>query len=457
MTRHGGAERRGRGWMGAAAALAGVVVLAGGAALAWALPAPLPNLPRDIAARTPDVGRGAYLATAGDCVACHSRPGGAPFAGGAALRTPLGAVYPPNITPDRTHGAGAYTLPEFIRMMRQGVARNGRRLYPAMPYPSYTKTSDADLQDLWAYFQHGVAPSAQPNRPSAIVWPLSIRWPLAFWNKLFLDDTRFRPDPATSAERNRGAYLVEGFEHCGACHTPRGLAFQELASRDDGRRYLSGAELDGQSATNLRANSWTGLGRWSADDVVELLKTGRTATHSVSGQMAEVVSYSTQHLSDADLHAIAVYLKSLGPGPATPAGFAPSGATYSAMVAGRASSGARMYMDSCSACHRWDGGGWNHAMPALAGNTTVLQASPASTVSAILNGARLPATAGAPSALAMPAYGWRYSDTEIAELATFVRNAWGNHALAVTPEDVKRLRKLGQQQGRRPEKGGVTG
>jgi mono/diheme cytochrome c family protein len=425
------------------------VIVAGAAVLAWGLYAPLPKA--DIAGRTPDAAHGAYLAAAGDCTACHTKPGGEPFAGGLPFVTPLGVIYSTNITPDLSNGIGDYSLPEFIRLMRQGIARDGRRIYPAMPYPAFAKLNDADLQDIFAYFQQDVHPAGTPNRRSAIPWPLSIRWPLAFWNKLFLDEARFKPDQAHDAAWNRGAYLVEGLGHCGTCHTPRGLAFQEKAGTDDGKFYLAGAVLDGQSVSNLRGNAWTGLGNWSEADIVELLKTARTAHVAIAGQMSEVVENSTQYLNDGDLHAIALYLKSLSPAPGLPEGFAASGDTYAKIMAGGDKSpGARMYMDSCAACHRLDGQGYDHAFPQLAGNATVLHPDPDSLVAIILNGARLPATADAPSRLAMPAFGWRYSDVQVAELTSFVRTAWGNRAGSVTADQVMRIRKQSQDPARQP-------
>ena len=433
-----------------------VVVIAGAvcavlliAALAWALPAPLQPLSPEIAGRTPNPERGRYLAIEGDCGACHTRPGGSVYAGGRALETPLGAVYSTNITPDPNTGIGRYTLPEFIRVMRQGVARDGRRIYPAMPYTAYTKVSDADLQDMLAYLRHGVPSVTQADRASDIPWPLSIRWPLAFWNKAFLDDRRFEPVPARSVAWNTGAYLVEGLGHCGTCHTPRGLAFQERAVTNDTPTYLAGAELDGQSAANLRGNEGAGLKRSTPADIVALLKTARNRHRSVAGQMAEVVEASTQHMRDEDLFAIATYLKSLSPAPDRKDSFAPSDVTTRQLSSGRLPHpGARIYIDSCSACHRYNGQGAKLTIPSLAGNSAVLHDSPDTILSVILGGARLPSTSGEPSRTAMPAYYWRYSDQEIADLATFIRNAWGNHAPRVQAAEVKDARKLVQQRAR---------
>ncbi len=434
MTRHGLRPL----WLGAAC----VVAVAAGV-IVWSLDWPLPKILPQIGGRTPDAAHGAYLAVLGDCTACHTKPGGAEFAGGTPFKLPMGVVYASNITPDSKHGIGKYDLRAFVRLMREGVARDGRQIYPAMPYTSFTKLSDADLQDLYAYFEHDVRPSAQPSRRADIAWPLSMRWPLGLWNKAFLDNKRFVPDGAKSAVWNRGAYIVEGLGHCGTCHTPRGLALEEKATKDDLPLYLSGAVLAGQSSSNLRDNAPAGLHDWTADDIVEMLRTARTAHAVVAGQMAEVVAHSTQAMHEDDVRAIAVYLKSLSPAPDQTSRFAPSGTTYQTIMAGRdVEAGGRMFMDSCSACHRLDGQGANYAFPSLAGNATVLHESPDSLVSAIVAGARRPSTQGSPSPLAMPAFGWRYSDAQIAQLASYVRSAWGNHASRVSAAQVAQIRAI---------------
>ncbi len=192
-------------------------------------------------ANDPDmVERGRYLARAGDCVACHTAPGGTEFVGGLPLETPIGRIYSTNITPDRHTGIGAYSLEDFDRAVRAGVGKDGHHLYPAMPYPSYAKVTDDDLRAMYVYFQEGVPPQEQGNRPSEIPWLLGFRWPLTVWNFLFLRREPFRPDGHRDATWNRGAYLVQGLEHCGSCHTPRGLAFQEKALTDGEGRGLSG-------------------------------------------------------------------------------------------------------------------------------------------------------------------------------------------------------------------------
>src|SRR5476651_995818 len=209
-------------------------------------------------AATPDgtlIARGAYLAKVGDCVACHSAPKGKPFAGGLPMDTPMGRIYTTNISPDPDTGIGKWTEEDFERALRQGVSKDGHNLYPAMPYPSYTKVSDADVTALYAYFMRAVPPVRQVNREAAIRFPLNMRWPLKLWNMVFLDSTPYQDKPGRSAEWNRGAYLAQGLGHCGSCHTPRGVGFQEKALDENGAAFLAGAELDGWYASNLRGRS----------------------------------------------------------------------------------------------------------------------------------------------------------------------------------------------------------
>src|SRR5579871_5024976 len=219
---------------------------------------------------------GEYLARAGDCVACHSVPGGKAFAGGLKMGTPLGAIYSTNITPDPETGIGNYTLDDFDRAVRSGVDKDGNHLYPAMPYPSYAKITDDDLKALYTFFMKDVPAVKQQNKPNEIPWYLSPRWPLAIWNAVFAPSGGFTPRADRDAAWNRGAYLVEGLGHCGACHTPRGWTFAEKALDDRGSAYLQGAELDAWSAPNLRGDLRTGLGAWSQDDIVAFLKSGHS-------------------------------------------------------------------------------------------------------------------------------------------------------------------------------------
>ena len=416
--------------------------------LAW-----LPTTTRTMSAGALDqdtaamVEKGRYLATAGDCSACHTAADGQPFAGGLALISPIGIIYSSNITPDRETGIGGYSLNDFDRALRYGISPSGSTLYPAMPYPSYARLRDDDVLSLYAYFMHGVTPVHVANHANGIRWPLSLRWPLSIWRKLFAPD----PDQLTAAAIHyadpvvaRGAYLVQGLEHCGSCHTPRAITLQEKALDESGSDYLAGGQVqDGWSAVNLRSNAAAGLGRWSAKDLVDLLKVGHSVAHGVIGSaMGDVVVHSTQHLHEDDLAAIAAYLKSLPPAPHEVATFAMNAATAHALEAGiNDTRGAELYVDNCAACHRTDGQGYARVFPEIAGNSTVLSADAISLIRLILVGSVSPATAGAPSRLGMPGFASRLSDDEVAQLATFVRQSWGNKASTVTVSSVKAVRE----------------
>ncbi len=418
-----------------------LLVAAGAAVAVTGRSLPDPKVSPAIATRTPDPRHGAYVAVLGDCAACHSVPGSPDLAGGLALPTPAGPVWSSNITPDKVHGIGVYSFTDFARLMRQGVRPNGERVLPAMPYTAYAKVSDEDLHDLYAYLMQAVPAAPTANHADGVLW--FARWPIGLWNKAFHDDSRFAADPAKGASWNRGAYLVQGLAHCGTCHTPRGPAFQEKALDGRSDLFLSGARLDGASPINLRGNTADGLGRWSADDIAELLASGRSAHSAVVGQMGEVVAHSTQFMTDADRGAIAAYLKSLSPAPESGrATFAATAASLDAVMSGKQTDpGALRFMNSCSACHRLNGDGAGRALPSLAGNPTVLAQHPDTLIAVILKGARMPSTAAAPSPMAMPPFGWRYDDREVAEVASYVRQSWGNGAPSVSAGQVRAVRR----------------
>ncbi|AVO56460.1 cytochrome c [Pseudomonas chlororaphis] len=392
--------------------------------------------------------QGEYLARAGDCVACHTAKDGKPFAGGLPMETPIGTIYSTNITPDKT-GIGEYSFDDFDKAVRHGVAKSGSSLYPAMPYPSYARVSDADMQALYAYFMQGVAPVVQDNRDSDIPWPLSMRWPLAGWRWMFAPSVaglqgsgqaQAAEDPVVS----RGAYLVEGLGHCGACHTPRALTMQEKAlSASEGGQFLAGsAPLEGWIAKSLRGDHKDGLGSWSEEQLVQFLKTGRSDRGAVFGGMSDVVVHSMQYMSADDLTAIARYLKSL---PAVDANDQPhqyDKAVAEALWKGDDSKpGASVYIDNCAACHRTDGHGYTRVFPALAGNPVLQSADATSLIHIVLKGGTLPATHTAPSTFTMPAFAWRLSDQEVADVVNFIRTSWGNQGSEVKAADVAGLRK----------------
>jgi alcohol dehydrogenase (quinone), cytochrome c subunit len=384
--------------------------------------------------------RGEYLARAGDCVACHSVVGGAAFAGGLAMGSPLGTLYTTNITPDRDSGIGRYSLQDFDRAVRLGIAPDGRQLYPAMPYTSYAKMSAEDVRELYHFFMNEVPPAQTPNKPHDIPALLSPRWPLALWNMLFADEAHFVPRKEQSAEWNRGAYLVEGLGHCGACHTPRGVALQEKGLDHTSSSYLGGAELDGWWAPSLRGEQRTGLGAWSQDDIVAFLKTGHNKFGAAFGSMIDVINNSTPYMNDADLKAIAVYLKSLSPQHDEPAYVYDQRTTDNLKAGHMPERGASIYAANCSSCHGLDGKGMGAFMPALAGNPTTMDEQPTSLINLVLNGAAPLVVAGVPAPYRMPQYRVQLDDQEIADVLTFVRAAWGNHASAVNASDVAALR-----------------
>lgn len=393
-------------------------------------------------AAEPPLSKGHYLAIAGDCAACHTAAGGANFAGGLKMLTPVGAIYSTNITPDKQTGIGNYSYDDFAKAVRDGVAKDGHQLYPAMPYTSFTKISDGDLHALYDYFMQEVPAVNQTDRDSDIPWPLSMRWPLVVWNWAFHDEQRFKLDKGQSAEWNRGAYLIQGLEHCGTCHTPRGIGFQEKALDQSDAAYLTGGTLEGWHAPDLTGNQKEGIGSWSQKDIVSFLKTGWTANTAAFGSMTDVIEHSTQHLSEEDLNAMAVYLKSLKP--SDPSAVAPQqdDTTRTALVKGEMSKpGAQLYMDNCAACHRTDGKGYTHAFPSLARNPALLSDDPSSLIGIVLRGGKAAVTHGAVTGLTMPDFAWRLDDQQVADLSTFVRSSWGNNAPAVKADRVKELRK----------------
>lgn len=389
-----------------------------------------------LAADASVIERGRYLARAGDCVACHTAEKGVSMAGGRALETPFGKLYSTNITPDRETGIGKYSLAQFDRAMRKGVAADGHNLYPAMPYPSYARMTSEDMKALYAYLMEGLPPVKQANRPSDMHWPFSMRWGLSLWNWAFLDATPYKADATKDAVWNRGAYLVQGLGHCGACHTPRGLAFQEKAMSEagpKGRHFLSGETVEHWRALSLR-------GLWTADDTVQFLKTGQNRFAAASGNMAEVIMHSTQHLKDDDLVAMATYLKSLPPGENE----LPAPGVPRKVVAGGlpeqlySSRGGLGYVQFCVDCHRQDGSGVPKVFPPLAGNPTVAAKDPSTLVHIVLTGGQTVPTAAHPRVFAMPGFA-RLKDSELAEILSFVRASWGSGS-AVSTAQVRKMR-----------------
>lgn len=424
-----------------------LIVLAGVAAVALLRqPADRPLNP----ALKGDAARGAYLARLGDCMACHTVPGGKAFAGGLAMNSPVGAIYSTNITPDKQTGIGDYSLADFQRAVRQGIGKGGRPLYPAMPYPSFAKLSDQDVVDLYAYFTQKVQPLAQANQ-AGIPWPLNMRWPLLGWITLFTDDQAYQPDTAKGEAWNRGAYLVQGLGHCGSCHTPRGIGFQEKSLDQNGQHYLKGGDLDGWFAPTLNGMTPQVMVNWSQQDLVVFLKTGRSTHNAVFGPMTDVVKDSSQYFSDADLQAIGVYLASLNPGmkaqlPADTAAVVDP-VTAALRRGDDSAKGAGLYLDNCAACHRTDGKGYARTFPRLAGNSAVNNEDPTTMIRVVLSGHAMPSLKTAPTNLTMPDYSWRLDNELMAQLLTFIRQSWGNQGGAVSAAEVGKVR---QNWGQKP-------
>jgi mono/diheme cytochrome c family protein len=375
--------------------------------------------------------RGRYLVAAGNCVSCHTRPGGAAFAGGLPFNTPLGRIYSSNITPDARSGIGQWSAADLRRAMHEGIGRGGERLFPAFPYPSFTKVSDPDVDAIYHYLR-SIAPVRYT--PPANGWVFRLRSGMVLWNWLFFKPGRFASDARQSAEWNRGAYLVGGLGHCDACHTPR----NRFMAEDQENAYAGGALSDRVedermrrwSAVNL-TSSRSGLAAWSLDELTRYLKSGFAPTRAGTfGPMNEVIVGSLMNLSDADVRAIATYLKSL---PARQL----SGATVSAESA---QSGARLFNEHCAECHDNSGGGGESSGPPLAGSAVVVASDPASLINIVLYGPALPKSVDTGDWQTMRAFKGELNDAQIARVLNFVRGSWGNRAPPVTAADVAQQR-----------------
>ncbi len=421
----------------AGAAGAGVLGLAGLALSQGRMTASAPEAPtptqletQAIPDSTPDaaqVRRGQYLVIVGDCVSCHARDGGQPFAGGLGLNTPFGVIYSPNITSDKETGIGNWTPDQFYHAMHDGKDDEGHNLYPALPYPNFTHASRADDDAMLAYLK--TTPAVNYNPPAnRLPFPLNIRFMIKGWNLLF-----FRPAPpfqdtaGKSAQWNRGAYIVNGLGHCGACHTPK-----NALGADKKGEFLRGGELDNWIAPDLTANGRTGLGAWSTADIVEYLKTGRNGRAQVAGSMSEVVSYSTSLMTDADLQAIATYLKDQPSSPPV---------TVTDPDAAAMKRGEAIYSDACSSCHLEGGAGQARFFPPLKGDTMAQQTNPDGLLHLILAGGRTAPAPSRPTPLSMPSFAWKLDDQQTADVATYVRNSWGSRAPAVSAGQVASMRR----------------
>jgi mono/diheme cytochrome c family protein len=373
------------------------------------------------------IARGKALVDAADCASCHTADPSKPLAGGKRIDTPFGGIFSPNLTPDRETGLGAWTDDEFYRALHEGVARNGARYYPAFPYSNFTKITHDDVLAIRAYLST-LTPVRNTPPPPQLRFPLNYRVVMRGWNWLFFKPGTFEKNPQKSQEWNRGAYLVEGAAHCGACHTPK-----NMFGADKRGQIYGGGLIDGWFAPRLDGAERGGLKSWSVDDIAEYLQSGRNGKSHAGKLMAEVVVNSTSKMSDADVRAIAVYLKDLPAGTPEPAVTPPPQAQMT--------DGARIYKGACIACHEADGSGAPRIYPPLPGNANLQSADPSSTLRIILDGAQTVTTPRAPNTGSMPAYAGKLTDQEIADVASYIRNSWGNAAPAVTADQVAKARR----------------
>ena len=396
------------------------------------------------AADNAEVERGRYLATAGDCVACHTAPGGKSMAGGLALASPLGSIYSTNITPSKTHGIGNYTLQQFTDALRHGKRADGANLYPAMPYTAYAKTTDEDIAAMYAYFMQGVqAVDDAPAKQTDLPFPFNIRASLSVWNAMFHDATPYKADASQPPEWNRGAYLAQGLAHCTTCHTPRTALMAE-----DGKRSLGGADLGGWYAPNITSHASSGIGSWTEDELVAYMS-GKPVPGKgpAAGPMAEAVDHSLKHLSAEDLKAIAVYVKSV---PAVDDGSlkqsaASFGKQTDALDSVRgvdlpkdynAMTGAQIYDGYCAACHQAQGQGTEGGgLPSLFNNTSLGHANSNNLVQVLLHGIE---RHGADSV--MPGFAHELTDQQITSLGNYLLTSYGNPSAKVTEQQVAQLR-----------------
>jgi mono/diheme cytochrome c family protein len=379
--------------------------------------------------------KGQYLTAAGDCYACHTVRGGEPYSGGLEMATPFGALYTPNITPDKETGIGTWTADDFWRAMHEGKSKDGSFMYPAMPYTNYTKVTREDSDAIFAYMM-SVKPVSRKNREHAMGFPFNQRELMAGWRALYFTSGEFKENPKESKEWNRGAYLVEGLGHCNACHATRNM-LGAIAKDDD---YSGGLiPLQNWYAPSLTSSRETGLGDWDLKEIVDLLRNGVAARGAVFGPMAAVVQHSLQELSMTDLTAMAVYLK-VQSEKAAPAPLLAAHELSAGEAALMMNTGAKIYKDQCASCHQEDGKGVPRVYPPLATNQAITMKTPVNAIRIILNGGFPPSTEGNPRPYGMPPFSQLLSDQEVASLTTYIRNSWGNSAAPTWSVEVGQVR-----------------
>ena len=404
----------------------------------WDPKAPTAPTPASTRSNEAQIEQGRYLALAGNCMACHTARGSVPLAGGRRIETPFGGVYSSNLTPDPETGLGRWTADDFWQAMHHGRSKGGRLLAPAFPYNHTSVVSREDSDAVFAWLQTQ-APVVQAQPAHTLVWPVGTQPALAVWRSLFFEPSPFQADKTQSAEWNRGAYLVQGLGHCAACHSPRNALGASGAVHD-----LSGGLMPVVNwyAPDLTRDAETGLASTPLPEIVRLLRTGASNTAQTSGPMGEVVQHSLQHLSESDLHAMALYLQagaqSAPQRPTQPPAPARVGLQMAQL-------GQKTYERHCLACHGEKGEGLNTsngevAYPALAGNRAVRMNDPTNLVQLVLYGGYGPATALHPRPFGMPPAVLELEDREIAAVLTHLRTQWGNQAPEVTPLQVNRIR-----------------
>ncbi|HTF73855.1 MAG TPA: cytochrome c [Bradyrhizobium sp.] len=382
------------------------------------------------------VERGAYLARAADCMVCHTTAGGKEYAGGLGFKLPFGTLYSTNITPDKETGIGNYSDQDFLAAMHRGIRRDGARLYPAMPFTSYTYVSDADALAIKAYL-FSLPPVRAAAPENTLMFPFNQRWAMGFWSALFNPDTRFQPDTSKSPEWNRGAYLAEALAHCGECHTPRNLAFAL-----NNRLKFAGAVTAGWRAFNISSDKTTGVGAWRDDDLVSYLSIGHADGHgTASGPMGEAVDHSLSKLAPEDIRAVVAYLRSVPPTASTdlPATLAPPAPASHRDGGGTPDPRGKMVFEgACVSCHGWSGESSISPFATLTGAWAVNDPGATNVAQIVISGTKRHTPEGAVS---MPAFGNAYSDVEIAAVANYVTARFGSKPAHMTAQDVAALRK----------------
>jgi mono/diheme cytochrome c family protein len=386
------------------------------------------------------VERGEYLARAADCMVCHTTQGGKEYAGGLGFKLPFGTLYSTNITPDKDTGIGNYSDQDFLAAVHRGTRRDGARLYPAMPFTSYTYMTDADALAIKAYL-FSLAPVHAAAPENTLTFPFNQRWAMNFWSALFNPDTRFEPDTSQSPAWNRGAYLAEALAHCGECHTPRNLAFAL-----DNRRKFAGAVTAGWRAFNISSDKSTGIGAWSDDDLVSYLSIGHATGHgTAAGPMGEAVDQSFSQLAPDDIRAVVAYLRSVPPIVSTdlPATLAPPAPASHKEGGGSADArGKTVFEGACVSCHGWTGESSLSPFATLIGAWAVNDPDATNVAQIVISGTRRHTP---DDAVSMPAFGNAYSDVEIAAVANYVTARFGSKGSSLTPQDVAELRKQASQ------------